>query len=139
MKPEPLVRSQPFAALQLDDRTRSLAEVLGDELVELHLTQEADPLRVLAVGVGKIRGGGDCSNLRLRQTADWKRKRRQLCLREMREEVRLVLVRIPRHHEPHGVGCVIRVELVGEYTRHAVHRCVVSRRHSVELARFVLR
>jgi hypothetical protein len=52
VEPKTLVRAQSLTRLQLHDRALDLAEVLGDELGELHLPQKTNALAVFAVGVG---------------------------------------------------------------------------------------
>ena len=66
VEPESSVFPNLQPGLDLHDLPGPLPQVLRDELAELDLPEEADPLRVFSVRVGQPRPSRDVSNLRLR-------------------------------------------------------------------------
>ena len=69
-------------------------EFLLEEYRQIDLPDEADALRVLALGRGQPLFGGDAPHFGLEQSAHGEEGAAQLLLRELAEEVALVLVRV---------------------------------------------
>ncbi len=64
------------------------------EVLDRHLTEEADALAVFAFGVRQPRVGGELAHFGLQEFADREDRLRELFLPQQREEVGLVLVRV---------------------------------------------
>mmetsp|Transcript_2815 Transcript_2815/g.11278 ORF Transcript_2815/g.11278 Transcript_2815/m.11278 type:complete len:221 (-) Transcript_2815:235-897(-) len=94
MEPEAPVLAELFAALCLNDVTLRLAEVARDELAELHLAQEANPLGVLAPRCRQLEALRVAAHLGLLQPREGEERAFHLLLPQVGEEVRLVLERV---------------------------------------------
>ena len=87
--------AEHLARLTLDDQTLTLAESSLDELVVVHLPEEADPLAVLASSTQQVGFLGDLAHLALQKMPRGEEELGDLTEVDLSEEVRLIL---------HGVG-----------------------------------
>ena len=76
------------------------SQLLLEEERQVDLAHEADALRILALGGGEPLLGGDAPHLGLEQPAHGEERRAQLLLRELAEEVALVLARVAARKQP---------------------------------------
>ena len=80
------------AVVGAPDRAGRIRDVGAEEIPHLHLADEANALAVLLVRGGQAGLAGKAAQRRLRQVADREARKAELCLREHREEIGLVLV-----------------------------------------------
>lgn len=70
MKPQPLVLAYTLARFHLDDIARFFAQITADIIIIIYLSQEADSLAVLALGIYQMLLFGYLANLILDMMAD---------------------------------------------------------------------
>lgn len=70
MKPQPLVLAYALARFHLYDIARFLAQITADIIIIIYLSQEADSLAVLALGIYQMLLFGYLANLILDMMAD---------------------------------------------------------------------
>ena len=87
--------AEHLARLTLDDQTLTLAESSLDELVVVHLPEEADPLAVLASSAQQVGFLCDLAHLALQKMPRGEEELGDLTEVDLGQEVRLIL---------HGVG-----------------------------------
>ncbi len=95
VEPVATMLAEYLARLTLDDEPLTLAESSLDELVVVHLPEEADPLAVLASSAQQMDFLGDLAYLTLEQVPCGEEELGDLTEVDLGEEVRLIL---------HGVG-----------------------------------
>jgi len=81
--PGSLVLSDDFPA-RVEDVSGLFRQAFLEELLHTHLPDEAEPLAVLALGIGQTRPPRDLSHLRFGQVSDRKHRMRELKLIESR-------------------------------------------------------
>ena len=120
VEPVALVLAEDLPCLTLDDEPFLLSEGALDELVVVHLPEEADALTVLAVSAQQMRLFSDTAYLALEEVTGGEEELGDLAEVDLRKEVRLVL---------HGVGSRSQIELITDEGR----RGVVPRSDEVEV------
>ena len=120
VEPVALVLTEDLPRLTLDDEPFLLSEGTLDELVVVHLPEEADTLTVLAVSTQQMRLFSDTAYLALEEVTGGEEELGDLAEVDLRKEVRLVL---------HGVGSRSQIELITDEGR----RGVVPRSDEVEV------
>ena len=78
----------------LDDRTLARLELLLQEDRQVHLADEADALRILALRGGEVLFGRDAPYFGFEQVSDREERARKLLLCKLAEEIALVFVRV---------------------------------------------
>ena len=94
VEPIAFVGSQLASSFKFDNVALALAKVSAEEVVVVDFPEEADALRVLAFGTGKVGGACDVAHLRLHQPSYRKHEFRYLMVVELREEIGLVFQRV---------------------------------------------
>ena len=92
MEPSPPVMAEDLTARGAADLARAIAEVVADEVVERNPAEEADSLAVGPVGVGEPETVSLFSNPRFGEITDREQTSRELFLRELAQEVGLILL-----------------------------------------------
>jgi len=100
VEPESFVHAYLLACLDVDDQAGVLAEVTADVVVVVYLAEEADALRVFAVGVDEVLALGDAAHLVLGHAADGEDCLLELPGVELGEEVGLILDGVGGGAEP---------------------------------------
>ena len=100
VEPVALVLSDLTAGLQLDDIANALADEAAHVVVVVDVAEEADALRVLAVGIDEMLALGDLAHLVLHIMADGEEGLGELPVVDLGKEVGLVLHGIGRGGEP---------------------------------------
>ncbi len=105
-----------------DDVAVAGRQLLLQEDGQIDLADEADALRILALGRGQMLFGGDAPDFGFEQVADGEQRPRELLLGELAEEIALVLVGIAAGEQPVD-GAAVRGDVVAA--------AVVARGHAV--------
>ena len=100
MEPESLVLANLLARLQFNDVARLFAQVATDVVVVVDLAQEADALRVLAMGWCQVFALGYFAHFLLHHVSDGEESLLQLPVVYLSQKVRLVLYGVRTGAEP---------------------------------------
>ena len=100
VKPVALVLANEFACLQLYDIAWQLAQIAAQVVVIVDFAQEADALRVLALGIDQVLTLGNLANLFLHHVTNGEERLLQLPVVDLCQEVGLVLDRVGTGAEP---------------------------------------
>lgn len=84
---------------RIDNVSRFLFEPLFQEFFHTHFPDEAKPLAILALRIGKSRFSGNLPHFRLREVPDRKKRMRELKLIQSGKEISLVLIWIDSFEE----------------------------------------
>ena len=94
MEPVAAVGAEDAAGFELDNLPLTLTEIAAQEVIIVYLAEKTNALRVLAVGAGQMGSMGNVAHLAFHHAANGEHQFADLSVRELREEVGLVLYRV---------------------------------------------